>query len=77
MVADTKMLQMVLDKVSLIDKKVDKGFKSIDKRFDETTERIDKIGLQLAKLEDDAPTREELEGLEKKVVKIQHHLALD
>jgi len=70
------MLQLVLDKVTTLDKKVDAGFKSVDLRFDKTDKRIDKLGLQLANLEDDAPTTEEFEGLEKKVVKIQKRLAL-
>lgn len=55
MAGDTKMLQVILDKVSSIDKKVDKGFKSVDLRFDETNKRIDKLGMQLANLEDDSP----------------------
>jgi hypothetical protein len=74
--SDTKMLQLVLDKVTSLEKKVDTGFKSVDLRFDGVDKRIDKLGLQIASLEDDAPTMEEFEGLEKKVVKIQKRLAL-
>ena len=35
------------------------------------TSRIDKLGRQLAYLEDDAPTREEHDNLEKRVVKVE------
>ena len=72
MANDTKMIQSILDKVSLIDKKVDKGFKGVDVRFDETNKRIDKLGMQLANLEDDAPTIEEFDDLEKRVTKLEH-----
>ena len=77
MTRDTKILQSILDKVSLIDKKVDNGFGDVVEKFSETNKRINKLGLQLARLEDDAPTREEFDGLGQKVAKIQHHLALD
>ena len=80
MTNDTKMLQLVLDKVTKLDKKVDAGFKEVNARIDDTknslTSRIDKLGFQIARLEDDAPTIEEFDKLEKKVVKIQKHLAL-
>jgi len=69
------MLQMVLDKVTLIDKKVDGGFKEVSKRFDETDKRINKLGIQLAELEDDAPTMEEHEDLERRVKKVEHQIA--
>lgn len=49
----------------------------MDVKFEETKKRIDKLGLQLANLEDDAPTIDEFEVSEQKVLKIQHHLALD
>jgi polyhydroxyalkanoate synthesis regulator phasin len=77
MARDTKMLQSILNKVSSIDKKVDNGFKGVTEKFSETNERIDKLGLQLANLEDDAPTIEDFEKLEQKVVKIQNHLDLN
>lgn len=35
--------------------------------FGKLTKRVDKIGLQVARLEDDTPTREEYDGLEKRV----------
>ena len=69
--ADTKLIQAVLDRVTKIDQKVDKGFKDIDGRFDKTDARIDKLGLELAKLSDDAPTIEEFDNLEKRVSKLE------
>ena len=76
MASDTKMLQAILEKVSSVEKKVDCGFENVSISFNKTNKRIDKLGIQLAKLEDDSPTIEEFEKLEMKVVKIQKHLAL-
>lgn len=76
MASDTKMLQSILDKISSVDKKVDRGFTGVNGRIDETNKRLDKLGLQLVNLEDDAPTIEEFEKLEQKVVKIQNKLGL-
>ncbi len=73
--SDTKLLQAILDKVSSLDKKVDKGFKGVNKRFDKVDKLTDKMGLQLAELADDAPTREEHDDLEKRVVKVETQVA--
>lgn len=67
----------LLKKIDDVDKKVDKlagtveglGGK-IDRVEKNITQRIDKIGKQLAYLEDDAPTREEFDKLENRVVKM-------
>ena len=69
------MLQSILDKVSSIDKKVDKGFKGVDVRFNETNKRIDKLGRQLANLEDDAPTVEGFNSLENRVENLEKTVA--
>lgn len=45
----------------------------VEKRL---TERIDKIGLAEAELEDDTPTREEFDGLEKRVSEVEVKIAL-
>ena len=55
---DTKLIQKILDKVSTLEKKMELGFKNMHIRFDKTDKRIDKLGLQLARLEDDSPTIE-------------------
>ena len=39
------------------------------------TKRIDKIGLQAANLEDDAPTVKEFDRLEKRVTKVEQKVA--
>ena len=43
--------------------------------FKQTHDRLDKQGKQLAYLEDDAPTREEYDGLTKRVEKIEKVLS--
>ena len=43
--------------------------------FNELTKRVDKIGKQVAYLEDDAPTREEHDELEKRVGKVEQRVA--
>jgi hypothetical protein len=53
--SDTQLLQAILEKVDTIDKKVD-GVSSVVVK---NGERLDKLGLELAKLQDDAPTIEE------------------
>ena len=74
--SDTKLLQSILDKVSTVDRKVEKGFKDVNQRIGDTekrlTDRIDKLGLQLAELSDDAPTIEEFDKLEKRVSKLEN-----
>lgn len=69
-------------KIDKIDQKVDKldeKVTGLDKKIDRVeknlTTRIDKIGKQLAYLEDDTPTREEFDKLEKRVDKISQKVA--
>ena len=77
--SDTKVLQMVLDKVTKLDQKVDKGFKEVKENLRKTdeklTRRIGKLGYQLAELSDDAPTNEEFDNLEKRVGKLEKVVA--
>ncbi len=56
------------------DKKIDVLRKEMKEGFAEVNKRLDKQGTQLAYLEDDAPTREEHDDLEKRVEKIEVHL---
>ena len=70
------MLQLLLDGQVAIRKDVKEVKEAVFATDEKLTKRIDKLGLQIANLEDDAPTMEEFEGLEKKVVKIQNKLAL-
>lgn len=73
--ADTKMLQLILDKVTQVDRKVDSLGKKVDKRFDVVDKRIDNLGLQLARLEDDSPTLEEFDDHEKRLKRLEKHTA--
>ena len=59
--SDTKVLQAIFDVVSSIRKDVIR----VESKVDENGVRIDKLGSQLAYLEEDAPTREEHDRLEK------------
>ncbi len=83
---DKNMLQMVLDSLASLRRnfddrfnKVDEKFEKLDKKIDgveeRLTTRIDKLGKSLAYLEDDTPTREEFDGLESRVVKVEKKAA--
>jgi len=76
MTRDTKVLQSILDGQTLIRKDIKEVKEAAVKTEERLTKRIDKLGLQIANLEDDAPTIEEFDDLEKKVVKIQNKLVL-
>jgi len=70
----SSMKSELLGKMTKLEKKVDDGFEKVNERFNDAIKRIDKIGLQVAKLEDDAPTVEEFDNLVKKVEKVQQNL---
>ena len=72
MASDTKMLQMLLDGQSSIKKDLKRVEKNLGDKIDTNGKRIDKLGMQLANLEDDAPTIEEFDDLEKRVTKLEH-----
>ena len=61
------MKSELLGEIKKVDKKVDLLKKSMDKGFKDVNARVDKLGKSLAYLEDDAPTREEFEDLDKRV----------
>ena len=69
--SDTKMLQTILDKVSSVDNSVSTLDKKVDEGFQRVNERLDKIGLAVAHLEDDTPTIEEFDNLEKRVGRLE------
>lgn len=71
--------QELLSKIDRVDQKVEKlngTVEELDGKIDKVekrlTERLDKIGKQLAYLEDDTPTREEFDKLEIRVDKMEH-----
>lgn len=49
--------------------------KEMREGFSKITESLDRQGAQLAYLEDDTPTRKELDKLEKRVQKVERQLA--
>jgi len=80
--SDTKLLQGILNGQAALREEMNTGFSEVNSRIDKLdikidgveerlTNRIDKIGSQLAYLEDDAPTREEHDNLEKRVAKVE------
>ena len=68
------MKSELLGEIKKVDKKVDKLDVKIDGVEKRLTERIDKLGKQLAYLEDDAPTRNEFDNLTVRVDKIEKNL---
>lgn len=59
--------QEVLSKIDKLDQKLNGLDGKIDRVEKKITDRIDKLGKQLAYLDDDTPTKEEYDNLEKRV----------
>jgi peptidoglycan hydrolase CwlO-like protein len=70
-------IQKVDKKVDQLEEKVGGLSKKVDQAEKRLTVRIDKLGLQLARLEDDAPTINEFEDLEKRVEGIEKKTSLN
>ena len=73
--------QEVLGEIRKVDRKVDNlesqagSLRSEMKQgFKKLTERVDKIGLQVAHLDDDTPTKDEYDSLEKRVEKLEQKI---
>ena len=69
--SDSKTLQAILDGQSSIRADI----KRVEKKVEENGARIDKLGLQIANLEDDSPTIEEFDNLEKRVKRLEKQVA--
>ena len=73
------MKSELLARIDSLDKKltnrVDNLENKMNEEFKKLTKRVDMIGLQVAKLEDDTPTIEEYDKLEKRVTKIEQKVA--
>ena len=69
------MKSELLTKIDGLGKKVDNLDVEVEKANRNLTKRIDKLGKQLAYLEDDAPTIDEFEKLEAKVDRIDRMVA--
>lgn len=75
----SSMKEELLAEIRKVDKKLDREVGSLKDEvksgFKTVNNRIDKIGKQLAYLEDDAPTREEFDELTKEVDKLKVKIA--
>ncbi len=75
-----KMFQLLVNGQSVMKSDLLMAIQKLDKKIDgveeRLTERIDKIGMQIANLKDDTPTRDEFDDLEIKVTKIEQILAV-
>ena len=69
------MKQELLNKIGKVEINVDKVGKRLDQAESTLIGRLDKIGGQLAYLEDDAPTKEEFDALEKRVKQTERKIA--
>lgn len=65
------MLQLILDKVTRLENKVDTGFGEVKLELEKVDKRIDRVGMELAELQDDAPTMREYKSLEKRVSRLE------
>ncbi len=68
------MLQAILDRVSLVDKKATSIEKQMKDGFQGVNERLDKIGKSVAYLEDDTPTIDEFNKLIRRVSKLENRV---
>ena len=68
-------VRKVDNKVTGLSEEVNTLRKETRRGFIKVTKRIDKVGLQVARLEDDAPTIGEFDGLGKRVGKLEHKTA--
>ena len=72
------MKSELLGEIQKVDKKLSSDIGSLRKEtkegFEKLTERVDKIGLQVANLEDDTPTRDEHDKLERRVGKLEQKI---
>lgn len=70
------MKRELLDKIDNVEKRLTGRIDGMEGKIESVginlSNRIDKIGKQLAFLEDDTPTREEFDNLGGRVVKLEH-----
>ena len=71
----SSMKQELLGEIGKVRKDVADHRKETELCFKQVNKRIDKLGSDLAYLEDDAPTREEHDQLDKRVTKLEHQFA--
>ncbi len=69
--SDTKILQSIIDGQVLIRKEIKDVKKKMVSGFKAVNKRMDMIGKSVAYLEDDAPTNEEFDELEERVIVLE------
>lgn len=67
-------IRKVDSKVGSLENKVDNLQTEMKQEFKQLTARVDKIGSQVARLEDDAPTVDEFDDLVKRVKKLESQI---
>jgi len=72
----TKMLQILIDGQKSIRKDIKEVKEGIKETGERLSGRLDKLGLQIARLEDDSPTIGEFDKLEKRVTKVENKLQI-
>lgn len=68
-------IKKVNNKIDRLETEMKKGFKDVGEKLIKLTKRVDNIGLQLARLEDDTPTIEEFDALERRVSELEEKSA--
>lgn len=68
----TTLKQELVNKINQVDQKVDSLREELHTFRKDLTDRVDRLGKSLAYLEDDISTREEFDGLEERVDKLEH-----
>lgn len=68
---DTKLLQAIIDGQKGLETRLTERIDKLEKKVDGHTERLDRIGGQLAYLEDDAPTIKEFNQRRRKVTRLE------
>ena len=72
--SDSNILQAILDGQVSIREDIKRVEKKVDSEFGEVKKRLDNIGLSVANLEDDTPTIEEFDNLDKRVKKLEKQI---
>ena len=66
-------IKKVDGKVNNLDSKVESLRAEMKQGFEKLTARVDKIGLQVARLEDDTPTRDEFDDVDSRLKKLEQN----
>jgi hypothetical protein len=67
------MKSELLGEIKKVDLRIDVLAKEMKEGFEKLTERVDKIGLQVARLEDDTPTRDEFDDVDSRLKKLEQN----